>query len=139
MSVVNGLWLCGLLGLGAAALAAVWRDDNDRVVRLLEFSIVLTGIVLASPHTQRRYYVALYVPVVALLALRPRTRSTRERRAILTGLVATAAPATILPLVFGGRRLALLYEASSPYFFGGLVLFGVLVMMTLWRKADRQT
>ena len=58
MSVVNVLWLCGLAGLGAAALAAVWRADADPVTRLLEFSIVVTGIVLASPHTQRRYFVA---------------------------------------------------------------------------------
>jgi hypothetical protein len=47
-----------------------------------------------------------------------------------------AAPATVLPLVFGGRRLALLYEAGSPYFFGTLIVFGVLVMMTRRRKAD---
>ena len=53
---------------------------------------------------------------------------------ILTGLAAVAAPATFLPLVFGGRRLALLYEAGSPYFFGVLVLFGILVLMTLRRK-----
>ena len=75
MTVVNVLWLCGLAGLGLAALAAVWRDDSDPVTRLLEFSIVVTGIVLASPHTQRRYFVALYVPVVALLTLLPRTQS----------------------------------------------------------------
>jgi hypothetical protein len=46
-----------------------------------------------------------------------------------------AGPATILPLLFGGRTLALLYEASSPYFFGTLILFGVLVRMTMRRKA----
>ena len=26
LAVVNGLWLVGLVGLGLAALAAVWRD-----------------------------------------------------------------------------------------------------------------
>ncbi len=135
MSVVNVLWLCGLAGLGAAALAAVWRADADPVTRLLEFSIVVTGIVLASPHTQRRYFVALYVPVVALLTLWPRTQSAPDRRLIQLGLLATAAPATILPLVFGGRRMALLYEAASPYTFGALALFGVLVWLTLRRKA----
>jgi hypothetical protein len=31
----------------------------------------------------------------------------------------------------------LFYEASSPYFFGALVLFGVLVLMTARRKALR--
>ena len=134
MPTINILWLAGLFALGLAALAAVWRDNSDPVARLLEFSIVLTGILIASPHTQRRYYVALYVPVAVLLAVLPRARSTEERRLILTGLAAVAAPATVLPLVFGGRRLALLYEAGSPYFFGALVLFGVLVVMTLRRK-----
>jgi hypothetical protein len=114
----------------------VWREDDDPVVRLLEFSIVLTGIVLASPHTQRRYFVALYVPAVALLALLMRRPSPPDRRSILIALLAIAAPATILPLLFAGRRLALLYEAGSPYFFGTALLFVVLVMMTVRRKAD---
>ena len=104
-------------------------------MRLLEFSIVLTGIVLASPHTQRRYFVTLYVPAVALVALLVRRPAPLDKRSILIALLAMAAPATMLPLLFGGRRLALLYEASSPYFFGTLLLFGVLVMMTVRRKA----
>ena len=134
-AAVNALWAAGLLVLGLAALAALWRDDNDGIVRLLEVSIVLTGIVLASPHTQRRYFVTLFVPVVTLLTLLPRARSESERRLLLTGVLATALPATILPLVFGGRRLALIYEAGSPYFFGALGLFAVLVALTLGRKA----
>jgi hypothetical protein len=138
-TAVTGIWLFGVLGLGLAGLAALWQQDDDPAVRLLEFSIVLTGIVLASPHTQRRYFVALYVPAVALVALLARTPAARERRTILVGLLATAAPATILPLVFGGRRLALLYEASSPYFFGALALFGVLVVMTVRRKAGHDS
>jgi hypothetical protein len=69
------------------------------VVRLLEFSIVLTGIVLASPHTQRRYFVALYVPAVALVALLVRRPVPADKRSILIGLLAMAAPATILPLL----------------------------------------
>jgi hypothetical protein len=134
-AVVNGIWLVGLLGLGVAALAALWRTVDDPVVRLLELSIVLTGIVLASPHTQRRYFVALYIPALVLVALLLRRPPPADTRSLLIGLTAMAAPATILPLLFGGRRLALVYEASSPYFFGTLVLFGVLVMMTMRRKA----
>jgi alpha-1,2-mannosyltransferase len=135
MAVVNSIWLIGLAALGLAALAAVWREAQDPLVRLLEFSIVMTGIVLASPHTQRRYFVTLYVPAVALAALLARRPSPPDKRSILFGLLAIAAPASILPLLFGGRRLALLYEAGSPYFFGTLILFGVLVMMTVRRKA----
>ena len=134
-TAVNGIWIIGLCGLGLASLAAIWRDDPDPVVRLLEFSLTLTTIVLASPHSQRRYFVALYVPAVVLTALLARTPPRRERRTILVGLLAIAAPASILPLVFGGRRLALIYEAGSPYFFGALVLFAVLVVLTVRRKA----
>jgi hypothetical protein len=72
------------------------------------------------------------VALVALLARRP---APPDRRSILIALLAMAAPATILPLLFAGRRLALLYEAGSPYFFGTALLFVVLVMMTLRRKA----
>jgi hypothetical protein len=113
----------------------VWRESDDPAVRLLEFSIVLTGILLASPHTQRRYFVALYVPAVVLVALLARRPAPADRRSILIALLAMAAPATILPSLFAGRRLALLYEAGSPYFFGTALLFGVLVTMTLRRKA----
>jgi hypothetical protein len=134
-TTVNGIWVLGLVGLGLLALAALWREVDDPAVGLLEFSIVLTAIVLASPHTQRRYFVALYVPAVALVALLARTPPTDQKLLMRIGLLATAAPATILPLVFGGRRLALLYEACSPYFFGALVLFGALVMLTVRRKA----
>jgi hypothetical protein len=136
-TAITALWLSGVLGLGLVGLAALWREDDDGAVRLLEFSIVLTGIVLVSPHTQRRYFAALYVPAVALVALLVRTPPAPDRRSIGVGLLATALPATILPLVFGGRRLALLYEASSPYFFGTLVLYGALVVMTVRRKANR--
>ena len=136
MSTVNAVWLVGLFGLGLAVLAAIWREDDDPVVRLLEFSVVMTSIVLASPHTQRRYYVALIVPVVALRALWSRRSPAIERRHIVVGLLATVGPATVLPLVFGGHRLALLYEACSPYTFGALVLFGVLVAMTIHRKTS---
>ncbi len=134
--VITGLWVAGLVVLGLAALAALWRERDDPITRLLEFSIVLTGIVLVSPHTQRRYFVTLFVPVVVLLALLPRAGSGRDRRLLLAGLVATVLPSTILPLLFGGRQLALLYEATSPYFFGALALFAVLVAATRRIKAQ---
>lgn len=134
-SVVTALWLLGLVALGVAALAAVLPERGDPAVRLLELSIVLTGILLAAPHTQRRYFVSLFVPAAVLMAILVARRP--DRGTALTawvGLAALAATGTILPLVFGGRRLALLYEAASPYFFGTLVLFGSLVVVTLREK-----
>jgi hypothetical protein len=136
-STVDGLWVLGVIGMGLAGLAAVWRSSDDRVARLLEFTIVLTFILLASPHTQRRYFVTLYVPAVVLVALLAGRLPEGWRRQALIGLILMAAPSTILPALFGGRRLALLYETSSPYFFATLGLFGVLVSMTIQRKRRR--
>jgi hypothetical protein len=129
-AVVNGLWLIGLGMLAVWGLSALWPPSGDRLVRLLEFSIVMTGIVLASPHTQRRYFVALFVPAVVLVALRSAPFPEQDKQRLQIGLLSMALPSTILPLVFGGRTLALLYEAASPYLFGALVLFGVLIAAT---------
>jgi hypothetical protein len=95
----------------------------------LDLSIVLTAILLASPHTQRRYFIALYVPAVALIALVARTRNDIDRRLMLFGLAVTAATSTVLPLLFAGRRLALWYEAAAPYFFGTFALFVTLIVL----------
>lgn len=134
-SAVTALWLIGLVVMGLAALAAVLPESRDPAVRLLELSIVVTGILLAAPHTQRRYFVSLFVPAAVLMAVLATRRP--DRGTALTawvGLAALAASGTILPLVFGGRRLALLYEAASPYFFGTLVLYGSLIVVTLREK-----
>lgn len=134
-SVVTALWVLGIGVMGIVALAAIGPESRDPAVRLLELSIVLTGIVLAAPHTQRRYFVSLFVPAATLLAVVATGRGDRVTAvAVWIGLAALAASGTILPLVFGGRRLALLYEAASPYFFGTLVLFGALIVVTVRLK-----
>jgi hypothetical protein len=138
-ATVTALWLLGVAAMGIAALVAVGPRSEDPTVRLLELSIVLTGMLLAAPHTQRRYFVALYVPVAVLLAALARRPDGASRWMIRVGLVATAASGTILPLVFGGRRLALMYEAASPYFFGTLALFAALVLVTVRVKQSPDT
>ena len=135
MTVVNAIWLVGLGVLGVAGLIAIWRDVDDPIARMLEFSLVMTGIVLASPHTQRRYYVAFWVPAVLLAMLWSRSTDQHDRRRVRMGLLAMGLPASVLPLFFGGHRLALIYEAASPYTIGGLILYAVLVAMTRARKS----
>ncbi len=135
-NTVTGIWVLSVIALGLVGFAVIRREVHDPIVRLLEFSVVLTAMTLASPHTQRRYFIALYVPVVALVALMVRYPESRERRTIQAGLAVTAASGTVLPLVFGGRALALAYEAASPYFFGTAVLFGVLVWVTARLKRE---
>lgn len=132
MPVVEGLWLVMVALLAAPAAFVVFRRRDDIEASLLQFSMVLTGILLVSPHTQRRYYVALFVPAVVLLGLRARLAESNQRRLATWGLGAIVLPGTLLPLLFGGRRLALMYEATSPYLVGALVLYVVLLMLA-WR------
>jgi hypothetical protein len=138
-AVVTVIWLLGVAAMVLASLVVIAPESRDPAVRLLELSIVLTGIVLAAPHTQRRYFVSLFVPALALLAVLVARRADRTtRHMICVGLAGLAASGTILPLVFGGRRLALLYEAASPYFFGTLVLFATLLVVTARLKRAAQ-
>jgi hypothetical protein len=138
-ATITAIWLA-LIAAGGLVLAIVlWKEAATPSVRLLEFSLVLTAMLLASPHTQRRYFVSLYVPMLALLAvLRQQPRMVRGP-VLTTGLVATAAASTVLPLAFGGRRLALVYEATSPYFWATLILMGALVWVTVQLKALETT
>jgi hypothetical protein len=87
-------------------------------------------MLLASPHTQRRYFTALYVPILAVLALLPESPAVAQGWSARIGLIATGAASTFLPLLFGGRTMALAYEAGSPYFFSTLVLFIALLRAT---------
>ena len=132
MPVVEGLSLALIALLALPAAFVVRRGRQDAVAGALGLSLVLVGMLLASPHTQRRYYIALFVPAVVLSTLM-RAASQRERRLALWGLAAIVLPGTVLPLVFGGRRLALMYEATSPYLVGALVLYGVLLALA-WRR-----
>lgn len=123
--------LIGLLAI--LSLVVLWRGSADPMVHLLEFSLVLVLMLVASPHTQRRYFVQLYVPVLALLAMM-KTGSDRERQWSRLGAGAVMATGTLLPLVFGGRRLALAYESTAAYFWGTAVLLVVLFTLIAGRK-----
>lgn len=127
---VVAIWVL-IVVAGALVLAVtLWLEPSGPAVRLLEFSVILTAMLLASPHTQRRYFVALYIPVLTLLCLLPQTAAHGQGRVIRVGLIVTAAASTLLPLAFVGRKLSLAYEAFSPYFFATLVLFVALILIT---------
>lgn len=138
MPIVEGLSLALIALLALPAAIVVLRGRQDAVAGAIGLSLVLVGMLLASPHTQRRYYIALYVPAVVLTAIASRATSVVERRLAQWGLAAILLPGTILPLVFGGRRLALMYEATSPYLVGALALYGVLLALA-WRREPAAT
>lgn len=133
------LWLAGSAVLVAAAWKALRQPTTDGRALLLELSLVLTLMLLISPHTQRRYFVALFVPSVTLLAVAsdPSRLQERTRAWIRAGQMGIVLPGTILPALFAGHVLTRLYQSLSAYFFGALVLFAALVVTTLDVKRTR--
>ena len=140
--VVDLLWVTLVSAAGLLSIVVLRRRERsaapagghataDAAVPLLELSLVLTAIVLASPHTQRQHLTALYVPALVLVGLLMTGSPRPRRQLILVTLGATAAASTFLPLIFGGRQLALAYEAWSPYFAATLVMFVALVVLVV--------
>lgn len=127
------LWLAGSAVLAAAAWWALRSPVSDGRVLMLELSVVLTLMLLVSPHTQRRYFATLFVPAVTLLAVSAGDPgfTDRTRAWIRRGQLGILLPGTVLPALFIGHTLSLLYQSLSAYFFGTLVLFAALVIVTL--------
>jgi hypothetical protein len=134
--LITLVWAVAVLAGGAVVAVLLREPPSGPLAAMLDFSIVLTAMLLASPHTQRRYLVALYVPALLLTAIMPQTRNEIDRRLAMFGLVAVLATGTVLPLLFGGRHLALWYEAGSPYFFGTLAMF--VTLLTLRVRLQKQ-
>lgn len=138
LDAVTIAWAIASGVLGALALVVLWRQSTDPRTNLLEFSLVLVLMLVVSPHTQRRYFMQLYVPVVALLGMMS-AGARRERTLARIGLGVTAAAGTLLPVVFGGRTLSRLYESSAPYLWGAVVLLAVLLQAIWARKLAEMT
>jgi hypothetical protein len=116
-------------------LAALWKGAADDEARLLDLSLIMTAMLVGSPHTQRIYFSALVVPagVLAALLLRHASfpgRSLARAALVLVGLVGTA-----LPLVLSTRRVAVAFEALSPNALSVLVLgVSLVVVMRRWKR-----
>lgn len=119
---------------GAILLAALRRPPLSQEARWLELSLIVTAMLVGSPHTQRIYFSSLVVPVAVMAAVlsgRPRgTDATLARLALFL----TAAVGTFLPLMLSTRRLAVTFEALSPHFVSALVLGASLLLLTAHSK-----
>jgi hypothetical protein len=134
-AAVTWAWLLTVLIGAVVAVVALWPTPVAPATRFLEFCVVLIAMLLASPHTQRRYFIALYVPIMALLALMRAGRTRIEAHLIRAALAMVAAMGTALPLLFAGRKLALVYQVYSPHFLGPLLMLVALILVAARMKA----
>jgi hypothetical protein len=135
---VTWVWVLAVLTGAVVVAVALWPRPATPATQFLELCVVLTAMLLASPHTQRRYFIALYVPAMALAALMRTRRSLPEVSLTGAALAATAAIGTLLPLVFAGRRLSLAYQGYTPHFFAALAMLIALVFITARMKSAEQ-
>jgi hypothetical protein len=135
---VTWVWVLTVLVGTVVVVVALWPNPAAPATRFLELCVVLTAMLLASPHTQRRYFIALLVPIAALLALMRTHRNLPEAHLIRVTLAMIAAIGTVLPLLFAGRRFALVYQTYSPHFFGAAVMLAALVVVAVRMKSTEQ-
>lgn len=136
LGVATAVWLGAVVAGGIAVAAILRRPPVGPAARFMELCVVLTAMLATSPHAQRRYFIALYVPILALLCLMRTRPSLREDARVRLALGATAAFGTILPLLFGGPTLARLYQAYSPHVVGALTVLVATVAVAARLKSD---
>jgi hypothetical protein len=123
-----------LFGITAAVLWAS-GDPNDEEDFLLEFSTVLTLLLLISPISWTHYYLLLLLPVVFLASRHMTLGAGRGwRLALAVAAVAVMLPVRVVPLSSPIARLLSERVFMSHYFLGGLLL---LAMLLRWRWMHR--
>jgi len=119
--------------IAAAAIAACWRAGRPRTPTawLVELSLVLTASVLIAPISWTHYYLLLLIPIAGLLEARTWPDHWMAVLALAGGVILISPPVVLLP--FSGRIPAALYSRVllSHYFYGGLLLLGVLIAARL--------
>jgi hypothetical protein len=119
-------------GLAAALVGAVtaacWNSGppRDQAGRRVELWLVLCLTVLVAPISWTHYDLLLLIPIAALLS-RYASLDWRSRAGLVTSMVLIAPPVVVLGIQ--SRIGNALYERVlvSHYFFGALLLLGVLI------------
>lgn len=132
--VASIVWVASVAAGTALVIWLLWTPPSSGRSEFLELAILLTAILIASPHSQRRYFVSLLVPAMALLGVLWTAGPVRGRGLARAALWVTAAGGTIAPLLVGSRANAILYESLMPHLFTTLFLFVVLVAV---RRSSR--
>ncbi len=129
VAVVSVVWILMLVALAVAVAVALWTAPGNAAASLIDLSLVLTTILIVSPHTQRMHFSMLVVPVACLIGVLVAPRRLPGAGLVRGALAVNAAAATLLPLVFGGRSASLAFQAFSPYTVATVVLLVALVVV----------
>lgn len=124
---VNIAWYALSLCLLAALTILTIKPSAGPEIRWLEYCLVITAILLLSPHSTRLYFCTLFLPFCVLVALQLKYPSNLTQSVLGLCFLTN----TLAPLIMPGRNASLAYEAHSPYFFSTLILFFALSLLIL--------
>ena len=137
LGAVNSIWV-GLTTGGVVAMALITGSKRRTPrSRVLEYCLIMTAILILSPHSLRIYFSTLFFPFIALAALMTEGASAAYRR--WSGIVLGAGflIGSFLPAVLPGREIARAYSALSPHF---VLALGVSAVLALGiRLSDQQS
>jgi hypothetical protein len=129
--IINGIWIVVsfllLLLLGKALL----RKCQEKECPVFKYALVVTSLLLLSPHNSRVYFSTLFFPCAVLVALMIKYPESRYRPLGLSVLGISFVVNTLLPALMPGRRASLAYETLSPYFFSALLVWIAFYVLTL--------
>ena len=126
IGAMNTLWV-GLTAGGVVAMALITGSKRRTPrSRVLEYCLIMTAILILSPHSLRIYYSTLFFPFIALAALMTESSSAAYRRWSRIALGAGFLIGGFLPAVLPGREIARAYSALSPHFVLALGVSAVL-------------
>jgi Glycosyltransferase family 87 len=128
------------LGIGMAGalilVAALWREPVTPADSLLDLALLMTAVLIGSPHTQRIYFSGLVVPVAVLVAWLMRHPHLPGRSLGSAALGLTAVVGTLLPLVLSTRSWAVAFEALSPHFCASAAIGIALLVLRVGFKPE---
>ena len=135
---VNTAWYALSLGLIIALTVLISKQNTGSERRWLEYCLVITAILLLSPHSTRLYYCTLALPCAVLVILLFKYPGNPYSKTIQVALGICFLTSTLAPVIMPGRKASLAYEAHSPYFFSALVLFFVLSLLVLRFEKNKE-
>lgn len=134
--IVIAVWLLVALTAAGAAMWTIRKHTRAPAIREVGFGLLVTGLVLFSPHTQRIHFVSLCAPVALLVAWLRQRQPDPNAALIKAALAVTFAFGTLIPAVLSSRQWSLLYLKLNPYFFAAAWLFVVLLVVGARSSAD---
>lgn len=116
-------WVLLCLLLVVFLIKAILSDYGGPPGRLLKYALMITSLLLLSPHDSRIYFSTLVFPCAVLTALIWRCPERKPRVLSTAALGISCLLSALLPALMPGRRASLTYETLSPYFFGALLVW----------------